>query len=114
MSILFKEFHHKKKPSFMNVHTPNLSIKNMVKGIKKAREVFLLDYPLNEQPFEQITPYDERQPYYYPRPRRPFYPPYYYPFYPFYPRPPYYYPRPRPPYYPWYGYGGGYGGGYGY
>lgn len=103
----------------MNVHTPNLSIRNMVKGIKKAREVFLLDYPLNEQSFEQITPYDERQPYYYPRPRPPFYPPYYYPrpyypFYPFYPRPPYYYPRPRPPYYPWHGYGGGYGGGYGY
>ncbi|PTU27609.1 spore coat protein [Bacillus subtilis] len=101
----------------MNVHTPNLSIKNMVKGIKKSREVFLLDYPLNEQLFEQMTPYDERQPYFYPRPRPPFYPPYYYPrpyypYYPFYPRPPYYYPRPRP-YYPWYGYGGGYGGGFG-
>ncbi|MBD5049640.1 spore coat protein CotT, partial [Xanthomonas citri pv. citri] len=23
-----------------------------------------MDYPLNEQSFEQITPYDERQPYY--------------------------------------------------
>ncbi|MCY9403240.1 hypothetical protein MOF47_04030 [Bacillus spizizenii] len=56
-----------------------------------------MDYPLNEQTFEQIIPYDERQPYY-SRPRPPFYPPYYYPrpFYPFYPRPPYYYPRPRP------------------
>ncbi|MCY7782016.1 MULTISPECIES: spore coat protein [unclassified Bacillus (in: firmicutes)] len=67
-----------------------------------------MDYPLNEQSFDQITPYDERQPYYYPRPRPPFYPPYYYPR-PFYPFFPFY---PRPPYYPWYGYGGGYGGGY--
>ncbi|PRS08031.1 spore coat protein [Bacillus atrophaeus] len=83
---------------------------NIVNRIKKTREVFLLNYPYYED-FEQIDFADERQPYYYPRPRPrpPFYPPYYYPrprpYYPFYP-PYYYYPR---PYYPWQ-YGYGYGG----
>ncbi|PLR92404.1 spore coat protein [Bacillus halotolerans] len=93
-------------------HTPISHIRNKVNRIKNAREVTLLEFPVNYDQFEQVSPFDERQPYYYPRPRPrpPFYPPYYYPrpFYPFYPRPPYYYPR--PPYYPWYGYGGGYGG----